>query len=77
MRQLCRTYTICYTMSKYDTEREIEVKGARTNHEAYDLAVYRGIPEKEGRMPYGAYVDHVICKNGKKIQFNNLIGKPY
>ena len=52
-----KTYHICYLMSCYGLERELDVL-ANNKVEAYDKAVYEEIPKVEdGHYPYGAYVN--------------------
>lgn len=50
---------------------------APNKEEAYDKAVYEMIPEKEGGLPYSAWVESVTYQNGNYRQFNTFEGKPY
>lgn len=72
-----KTYHICYLMSRYGLERELDVL-ANNKAEAYDKAVFEEIPKVEdGHYPYGAYVESVTYKNGNHKAFNTIIGDPY
>ena len=72
-----KTYHICYLMSCYGSERELDVL-ANNKAEAYDKAVYEEIPRAEdGHYPYGAYVESVTYSNGNHKTFNTIIGNPY
>ena len=72
-----RVYHICYLMSCYGLEREIDVI-AKSKADAYDKAVFEEIPKVEGdHYPYGAYVESVTYNNGNRKVFNTIIGDPY
>lgn len=66
---------------KYRIYGSAEVKGidflAHTKEEAYDKAVYELIPQKEGEMPYSAWVESVTYNNGNVHYFNTHEGMPY
>lgn len=58
-----------------------EAKGlqviAKNKVDAYDKATYEIIPEKEGRVPYSAWVSSVTYNNGNYKEFNTSSGNPY
>ena len=71
-------------MKAYTVEYRItgnEVKSisflAKNKVDAYDKAVYELIPEKEGEMPYSAWVSSVTYQNGNCRYFNTFEGNPY
>lgn len=59
----------------------MEVKGidllAKNKYDAYDKAFYELIPEREGEMPYSAWVYSVTYNNGNYRRFNTCEGLPY
>lgn len=71
-----KAYYVHYKMYEAD-----EVKGigflANNKVDAYDKAVYKAIPKKEGKMPYSAWVHSVTYNNGNYRTFNTFEGKPY
>lgn len=71
-----RHYTVAYRMCKNEVERKIEVD-AMTKYVAWKTAWNEKIPEKEGGMPYSAWVDSVTYKNGVTYIFNTCDGKAY
>lgn len=50
---------------------------ARSKAEAYDRAFYEAIPEKEGTLPYSAWVYSVTYQNGNYRTFNTSEGNAY
>ena len=70
------THSVHYKMHSADRERLIDVV-AGNKEDAWDLAVYERIPEKEGSLPYSAWVASVTYNNGKYKTFNTFEGKPY
>jgi hypothetical protein len=54
----------------------IQVQASNT-YAAYEKAFYEVIPEKEGSLPYSAWVSSVMYNNGNAKLFNNFEGKPY
>ena len=71
-----KAYYVKYILWKNDKEKGIEVP-AKDKYDAYDKAVYKLIPEKEGESPYAAYVESVTYNNGNYKVFNTFIGKPF
>jgi hypothetical protein len=71
---------MCYYV-RYRMYDAAEVKGvavaARNKADAHDKAVYEIIPQKEGRLPYSAWVYSVTYNNGKHKLFNTCEGNPY
>ena len=68
-------YYVSYKMFNVDRVRGIDVL-ASSKAEAYDMAVYTLIPQKEGEPPYSAWVKSVTYNNGNYRQFNTFEGKP-
>lgn len=71
-------------MKAYTVEYRItgnEVKSisflANNKFDAYDKAVYELIPQKEGEIPYSAWVSSVTYQNGNCRYFNTFEGNPY
>ena len=66
---------------KYKMYSVGEVKGvcapAKSKEAAYELAVYEIIKNKEGELPYCAWVDSVTYNNGRVHRFNTFEGNPY
>lgn len=66
---------------KYKMHDAVDQKGvcvaAANKAAAYDRAVYEVIPQKEGRLPYSAWVYSVTYNNGKYRRFNTCEGLPY
>ena len=58
-----------------------EVRGidvlARSKADAWDKAYFEAIPEREGSIPYSAWVANVTYNNGKQRFFNTFEGNPY
>jgi hypothetical protein len=50
---------------------------AENKVDAYEKAVYTLIPEKEGGIPYSAWVHSVTYNNGNYREFNTFEGNPY
>lgn len=71
-----KTYHIKYKMFDFSETCEIDSM-AENRLDAYDTAVYVLIPEKEGAMPYSAWVHSVTYNNGNYREFNTFEGKPY
>ena len=71
-----KTYTIMYRMHSAANTRIIRVS-AQNRMEAYDIAVYEAIPEREGCCPYSAWVTSVTYANGCRHGFNTIEGWPY
>ena len=63
-------------MYQYGEECGIAVL-ANNKEDAYDKAVYERIPNREGRLPYSAWVVSVTYSNGNYKKFNTHEGKPY
>lgn len=71
-----KAYYVKYKMYSADEPRGI-VFLADNKIDAYEKAVYELIPEKEGSIPYSAWVYSVTYNNGKYREFNTFEGKPY
>ena len=72
-----KAYTVAYkTYGEYNDTQYVTVL-AKNKYEAYDKAVWEAIPEKEGRIPYGAWVFSVTYQNGNYRKFNTFCGLPY
>lgn len=69
-------YWVEYKMYDADKVRGIDLL-AKNKADAYDKAVYELIPEKEGSIPYSAWVSSVTYNNGNCRRFNNFEGNPY
>ena len=50
---------------------------ANNKYDAYIKAIGFSIPEKEGEMPYSAWVESVTYSNGNYKLFNTFEGNPY
>ena len=71
------TYHIGYQLGGvWDLERGIDVV-ASSRSEAYDLAAYAAIPEREGTMAYAVWVESVTYQNGNYRRFNTSAGNAY
>ena len=71
-----KTYYIHYKMYNADEVKGIQVL-AENKGDAYSKAVYELIPQKEGELPYSAWVYSVTYKNGNYKMFNTFEGNPY
>ena len=71
-----KPYYINYRMYNADKIKGIQVL-ADSKADAYSKAVYESIPEKEGELPYSAWVHSVTFKNGNHKIFNTFEGQPY
>jgi hypothetical protein len=71
-----KTYYIKYKMHSADEVQGIQVL-AENKEDAYSKAVYELIPQKEGELPYSAWVHSVTYKSGNYKTFNTFEGKPY
>ena len=71
-----KIYNVQYMMNSWDTAKNIIVL-ARNKEEAYDIAMYDMIPEKELYTPYAAWVSSVTYQNGNYKKFNTSAGNPY
>lgn len=65
-----------YINGIWEDSRGIQVL-AKSKVAAYDKAVYEIIPEKEGQVPYSAWVVSVTYNNGNYRIFNTSSGNPY
>lgn len=71
------TYHVEYLINgTYEEPRSIDVI-ASSKPDAYDKAVYEIIPEKEGRIPFSAWVASVTYANGNSKEFRTFCGNPY
>ena len=71
-----KAYFVKYRMSLYGDVRGVGLL-AKSKTDAYDKAVYEEIPQKEGCIPYSAWVYSVTYNNGNCTRFNTHEGKPY
>ena len=71
-----KQYTVAYRMYKHEIERTIIVK-ARNKQEAYRIAAYKDIPNKEGCQAYSVWVYGVTYNNGNYKSFNTIEGMSY
>lgn len=71
-----KAYYINYKMHQHGEELGIDVL-AKNKEDAYDKAVYESIPNREGRLPYSAWVSSVTYQNGNHKRFNTHEGKRY
>lgn len=69
-------YTVAYRMYWSAKEQHIDVIAA-SKAEAYDLATYERIPEKEGKIPYSSWVLSVTYQNGNCRHFKTCEGLAY
>lgn len=68
-------YAVKYRMP--GKEEEMCFVSAANKAEAYEKAFYEVIPEKEGEMPYSAWVYSVTYQNGNYKCFNTCEGLAY
>lgn len=71
-----RMYTVAYSMFFGDTERHIDVL-ADCKENAYNIATYEAIPQKEGSHAYGVWVKSTTYRNGTVHEFNTFEGKRF
>lgn len=72
-----KVYTVEYNLDgPWDITRTISVL-AKSQADAYDVAVYDLIPKMHKRSPYSAWVAGVTYQNGNYRRFNNHEGCPY
>ena len=71
-----KAYCIKYKMNQFGEEKAICVV-SNTKADAYDIAVYENIPQKDGSVPYSAWVESVTYKNGNCKKFNTHEGRLY
>ena len=71
-----KTYFVEYKMYSADRIHGIQ-SPAGNKIDAYEKAVYTLIPEKEGCIPYSAWVSSVTYKNGRYREFRTFEGNPY
>ena len=69
-------YGVVYKMHEAAIEKKVYVP-ALSKAEAYDSATYDMIPYLEGCVPYSAWVEDVLYKNGNVRSFNTCEGLPY
>lgn len=69
-------YWVKYRLYGCGEEKGIDVL-ATSKADAYDKAVFEAIPEREGEIPYSAWVDNVTYNNGKQRFFNTSEGNAY
>lgn len=72
-----KAYTVKYNMRNNSELAKSISFLAKNVIDAYDRAVYEEIPNKEGELPYSAWVESVTYNNGKQKFFNTFEGKPY
>lgn len=71
-----KSYYVEYKMYEADGVKGIGFL-AKNKEDAYDKAVFEKIPEKEGSLPYSAWVHSVTYNNGNYKEFNTFEGLPY
>lgn len=72
-----KAYYVKYLVNGvYEEPKGIEVH-AHNKAEAYDIATYELIPQKEGRVPYSSWVYSVTYNNGNYREFNTCDGLAY
>lgn len=72
-----KAYMVNYYLDgAYEEERSI-LSPASNKYEAYDRAVYELIPEKEGRIPFAAWVASVTYNNGNYKTFRSFCGNSF
>ena len=77
MKVINRIYIVDYKMYEAAEVKEIKVN-ATSKEDAYDVAAYYEIPDKEdGDCAYAIWVDSVEYGNGNIHRFNTFEGKPY
>ena len=69
-------YWIEYKMTASSSVKGIDLL-AKNKADAYEKAVYELIPQREGELPYSAWVASVTYQNGNCRRFNTFEGKPY
>lgn len=70
-----KAYAIRYRM--IGSEEKLIDLLANNKEEAYEKAFYEAIPEREGEMPYSAWVSSVTYQNGNVRYFNTSEGNAY
>lgn len=71
-----KAYYIKYKMHSADSVKGLQVL-ADSKRWAYMNAVYVDIFEREGSLPYSAWVVSVTYNNGNRREFNTFEGMPY
>jgi len=72
-----KAYYVRYLVNgTYEECKGIQVP-AHNKAEAYDIATYELIPQKEGRVPYASWVSSVTYNNGNVRYFNTCDGLAY
>lgn len=70
-----KAYAVRYRM--IGSEEKLIDLLANNKKEAYEKAFYEAIPEREGEMPYSAWVSSVTYQNGNVRYFNTSEGNAY
>ena len=70
-----KAYAIRYRM--IGSEEKLIDLLANNKEEAYEKAFYEAIPEREGEMPYSAWVSSVTYQNGNVRYFNTSEGNAF
>ena len=70
-----KAYAVRYRMIGSE-EKQIDLL-ANNKEEAYEKAFYEAIPEREGEMPYSAWVSSVTYQNGNVRYFNTSEGNAF
>ena len=70
------TYNVEYRMFAHDQVKSVDVI-ARNKEQAYQVATFEVIPEKEEMTPYSAWINSVTYKNGKTRFFNCFEGNAF
>ena len=71
-----KTYVVEYKMTSFGDVKTVQVEAANAV-EAYQIATYETIVQKEHKLPYSSWISAMIHKNGRWHCFNNHEGKAY
>lgn len=72
-----KAYYVKYLVNgSYEDVQGVQVL-AHTKEEAYNIATFDLIPEKEGKVPYSSWVSSVTYNNGNVHYFNTCDGLAY
>ena len=73
---MSNAYCVEYRVYSTDVVNRIGLL-AESKEDAYNKAVYELIPEKEGSIPYSAWVHSVTYQNGNMKVFKTIERKPF
>ena len=71
-----RTYHIAYRLYKNGDVEHIDVVSGHRG-DAYIDACFEAIPQKDGKVPYSAWVESVTYANGNCHRFNTSEGNAW